>query len=116
MNNKSAIIAAKNISKTYISAIARAIINSPQIVFTDEPTGSLNQEYGFAILNIITEMNRRGQSVVMVTHDIKVACRADRLIYFKDGAIAGILELDKCEESDMPKRESKIFSYLSGKE
>ena len=95
------------------AAIARAVVNSPDIVFADEPTGSLNQEYGHAILNVLTEMNRHGQSVIMVTHDIKAACRADRLICFKDGIVVGIMELDKYQEKDLQARESKIFAWLS---
>lgn len=98
------------------AAIARALINSPEIVFADEPTGSLNQEYGIAILDLLTQMNRQGQSVVMVTHDIKAACRADRLIHIKDGTIAGIFAFDKYREEDMKTREKQIFSCLSGKE
>lgn len=98
------------------AAIARAIFNSPEVVFADEPTGSLNQEYGSAILDILTEINRQGQSVIMVTHDVKAACRADRLIYFKDGEITGMLELDKYWQENLKARETEIYSYLSGKE
>lgn len=98
------------------AAIARAIINSPEVIFADEPTGSLNQEYGSAILDILTEMNRKGQSIIMVTHDIKAACRADRLIDFKDGEITGVLELDKYRQENIKERENKIYLYLSRKE
>ena len=95
------------------AAIARAIINNPNIVFADEPTGSLNQENGFAILDILSDINRKGQTVIMVTHDIKAACRADRIIHFKDGTIIGILELDKYQEKDRQERENRIFKFLS---
>ena len=97
------------------AAIARAIINSPEVVFADEPTGNLSQEYGTAILDILTEMNRKGQSVIMVTHDVKAACRADRLIHFKDGKIIGILELDKYRAENLKSREARIYSYLAEK-
>lgn len=98
------------------SAIARAMINSPEVVFADEPTGSLNYEMGETILDIFTQMNRKGQSVVMVTHDIKAACRADRIILIKDGKVNGILELDKYQPSDKKSRENMIFSFISRKE
>lgn len=100
------------------AAIARALINDPDIVFADEPTGSLNYDQGVAILDILTSMNRQGQSVVMVTHDIKAACRADRLIFIRDGKVGGILEFDKYQsDSDhIQNRENIIFSYVSGKE
>lgn len=98
------------------AAIARALINSPDVIFADEPTGSLNYDQGVAVLDILTEMNQRGQSVVMVTHDIKAACRADRLIFIHDGKIDGILEFDKYKAQDIQDRESVIFSYISGRE
>lgn len=98
------------------AAIARALINSPDVIFADEPTGSLNYDQGVAVLDILTNMNREGQSVVMVTHDIKAACRADRLIIIKDGKIADVLEFDKFDRTDVQDRESIIFSYVSGKE
>jgi putative ABC transport system ATP-binding protein len=100
------------------AAIARALINSPEVIFADEPTGSLNYDQGVAILDILTEMNRQGQSVVMVTHDIKAACRADRLILIRDGKVEGILEFNKYhpDNEDIQDREKIIFSYVSGKE
>ncbi|MEI2283401.1 ABC transporter ATP-binding protein [Paenibacillus polysaccharolyticus] len=98
------------------AAIARALINSPDILFADEPTGSLNFEHGRAVLDILTDMNREGQSVVMVTHDIQAACRADRLILIQDGKIGSILEFDKYHEHQIPERESIVFAFVSGKE
>ncbi|MDQ0086714.1 putative ABC transport system ATP-binding protein [Paenibacillus anaericanus] len=98
------------------AAIARALINSPDIIFADEPTGSLNYDQGVAVLDILTDMNRKGQSVVMVTHDIKAACRADRLILIKDGKIADVLDFDKFDNTHIQDREAIIFSYVSGRE
>lgn len=98
------------------AAIARALINSPDIIFADEPTGSLNMEHGAAVLDILTDLNRKGQSVVMVTHDIKAACRADRLIYILDGKIGGILEFDTYDEHQIQDREAIIFALVTGKE
>lgn len=98
------------------AAIARALVNTPEVVFADEPTGSLNYDQGVAVLDILTDLNRQGQSVVMITHDIKSACRADRLIIIQDGKIDGVLNFDKYEENDIQDRESIIFSYVSRKE
>ncbi|MBD7967504.1 MULTISPECIES: ABC transporter ATP-binding protein [Paenibacillus] len=98
------------------AAIARALINNPDVIFADEPTGSLNYDQGVAVLEILTEMNRRGQSVVMVTHDMKAAARADRLIMIQDGKVADVLEFGKFDSSDLLDRESIIFSCISGKE
>lgn len=97
------------------AAIARALINAPDVIFADEPTGSLNYDHGVAVLDILTDMNRKGQTVVMVTHDMKAACRADRLIYIRDGKIGGVLEFDKFQQ-DTQERESIIFSFVAGRE
>ncbi|MNN14592.1 Lipoprotein-releasing system ATP-binding protein LolD [compost metagenome] len=97
------------------AAIARALINSPEVIFADEPTGSLNYDQGVAVLDILTDLNRKGQSVVMVTHDIKAACRADRLIVIRDGKVDGELRFNKYDEQDITSREALIFSVVSGK-
>ncbi|GGF89903.1 ABC transporter ATP-binding protein [Paenibacillus albidus] len=98
------------------AAIARALINSPEVVFADEPTGALNVQQGEIILDILTELNKKGQSIVMVTHDMKAACRADRLILIKDGMIDSILELSKYKPETMVERERKVYSFVFGKE
>ncbi len=69
--------------------IARALVNSPSVVFADEPTGALNSKTGKDVLDTLTEANRLGQTIVMVTHDITSARRANRILYIKDGEIAG---------------------------
>ncbi|NQX49308.1 ABC transporter ATP-binding protein [Paenibacillus tritici] len=95
------------------AAIARAIINTPEIIFADEPTGSLNYDQGVAVLDILTEMNAGGQSIVMVTHDIKAACRGNRLIFIRDGKVGGMLEFSSFTPDQLQDRESLIFSYIS---
>jgi putative ABC transport system ATP-binding protein len=74
-------------------SIARAIINDPEILFADEPTGALNRKNTTEVLNLLTELNSEGQSIVMVTHDIKAALRGNRILYLDDGNIVGELEL-----------------------
>lgn len=96
-------------------AIARALINSPQVLFADEPTGSLNSQQGINVLDLLTEINNNGQSVVMVTHDIKAACRADRILFIKDGRIDGDLRLGKYSAESKELREKQIFAYVSEK-
>ncbi|GGN91845.1 ABC transporter ATP-binding protein [Saccharibacillus kuerlensis] len=98
------------------AAIARALIHSPDLLFADEPTGSLNYEHGAAVLDILSEYNRRGQSIVMVTHDIKAAARADRLILIRDGRIGGELDFGEFPEANTAQREEMIFAFVTGKE
>ncbi len=68
-------------------AIARALINSPSLLLADEPTGNLDASMGADILNLLTELNKDGQTVVMVTHDPVVAKRAHRVVSLHDGEI-----------------------------
>ena len=96
-------------------AVARAIITSPKILFGDEPTGALNSTAGEEVLDILSDLNYNGQTVVMVTHDLKAAARASRLIYLKDGRIDGELALDKFSKKDYKNRESMIFEFLKEK-
>ena len=92
-------------------AIARALINNSKVVFADEPTGALNSKTGKDVLDTLTEFNNKGQSVVMVTHDIKSARRGNRIIYIKDGEIAGICDLGKYIPDDKV-RHDKISKFL----
>lgn len=94
------------------AAIARALINSPEVIFADEPTGALSQEQGAVILDLLTEMNQNDQSIVMVTHDIQAACRADRLILVKDGIIDGILELGKYAPDQLKARKPNFHVHV----
>ncbi|MCX8130866.1 MAG: ABC transporter ATP-binding protein [Clostridia bacterium] len=96
-------------------AIARAVITSPKILFGDEPTGALNSSAGEEVLDILSNLNNSGQTVVMVTHDLRAAARASRLIYLKDGRIDGELALDKFSKADYKNRETIIFEFLKEK-
>ena len=93
-------------------AIARAIVTSPKILFGDEPTGALNSGAGKQVLEILTELNNKGQSIVMVTHDIKVAMRGNRLIYLRDGQIVNELKLEKYVPEQQKIREQKVIDFL----
>ena len=68
-------------------AIARALINEPDLLFADEPTGNLDGKTGRGIFNLIKDLNESGQTVVMVTHDRDLACRADRVVHLADGRL-----------------------------
>lgn len=69
-------------------AIARALVNDPSIILADEPTGNLDSKTGEGIMNIFTDLHRRGRTVIMITHDLQLADKyADRVAYLKDGVI-----------------------------
>ena len=96
-------------------AIARALINSPEIIFGDEPTGALNSSTSEEVLDLLTEINHNGQSIVMVTHDIKAAARGNRLLYLKDGMIDGDYRMGQYKEEEKESREDKLLQYIKSK-
>ena len=92
--------------------IVRAIINDPKILFADEPTGQLNSSSGRDVLDIFSEINKKGQSVVMVTHDLKTALRANRVLYLRDGGIVGDYEMSTYGEENIKQRRDGLTSFL----
>lgn len=92
-------------------AVVRGVINEPEILFADEPTGALNSQNTEHVLNILTKLNQKGQSIVMVTHDMKSARRANRVLYLKDGMITGELQLGSYVSGDA-KRHEQLRSFL----
>jgi ABC-type lipoprotein export system ATPase subunit len=69
-------------------AIARALMNEPELILADEPTGNLDSETGNGILKVFEELHSAGQTIVMVTHDEKIASKAGRVIRLADGKVA----------------------------
>ena len=92
--------------------IVRAVINDPKILFADEPTGALNSASSRDVLDIFTEINNNGQSIVMVTHDLKTALRGNRIIYLRDGAVIGEHNMPKYGTDDVKKRQDSLQSFL----
>ena len=91
------------------ACLCRSLINSPKMIFADEPTGALNQKASMEVIKELVEANRAGTSIMMVTHSEKVASCSERVIYLVDGNIQGELTLGKMEsDDDMPVRERKL--------
>lgn len=93
--------------------IVRAIINKPKVLFADEPTGALNSASSDRVLDVFTDINTKGQSIVLVTHDLKTALRGNRVIYLKDGVICGDLELGAFSENENLERLDKLKHFLA---
>lgn len=93
-------------------AICRALINRPEVLFADEPTGSLNSAQGQNVLDIFTRIHEEGQTVVMVTHDLKAAIRGNRIIYLRDGRVDGDLRINHYKEEDSSEREQCVYEFL----
>ncbi len=99
------------------AAICRALINQPDILFGDEPTGALNSSTSREVLDIINSINKDGKTVIIVTHDVKVAARADRVIFLMDGNIHDKLTLGKYDgdEEKTNTREKELYEWLEEK-
>ena len=92
--------------------IVRAVINDPQILFADEPTGSLNSASSRDVLDIFTELHSKGQSIVMVTHDTRTALRGNRVIFLSDGAVVGEHEMPPYGTDDARARRDGLQAFL----
>lgn len=87
-------------------AIARALINNPDIIFADEPTGALNQRTSKETMEVFLKLKEKGNTILMVTHDAKVASFSDRIIYLVDGKITG-------EFNNINRDENEVRRFLS---
>ncbi len=95
------------------ACICRAMINDPKMIFADEPTGSLNSKAAAEVMDEFNKMNREGATIMLVTHDVKVAARTEKALYIVDGNIQGEMELGKYEGHEQDKeREKKLSSWL----
>jgi putative ABC transport system ATP-binding protein len=94
--------------------ICRALINEPDIVFGDEPTGALDSKSSSDIMEILRDINRSGTTVLLVTHDAKVASKSDRVLYMLDGSLAAQKELGRYtgNGTEAAAREAKLSEWL----
>ena len=95
------------------AAIARAMIGKPGLMFADEPTGALNQANTREVLNLLSDLNQKGQSILMVTHDLRAAARGNRILYLEDGKICDELALEPYNEMEEKQRERDVSQWLS---
>ena len=94
------------------SGIVRAVINRPEVLFADEPTGALNSGNSMAVLDVFSKLHSEGQSIIMVTHDKKTALRGNRVLYVRDGKIYGECDLGAYGQ-DNDQREAKLNRFLT---
>lgn len=95
------------------AGICRALINNPEILFADEPTGALNSKTADEIMELLADINKEGTAILLVTHDAKIAARADRVLFTKDGAIVSHLPLQKYNRADMEARKEKVIKGMA---
>jgi putative ABC transport system ATP-binding protein len=95
------------------AGICRALMNEPSIVFADEPTGALNSKAAAEIMDILRRINDEGTTILLVTHDPKVAARTERVLYMRDGRIVADEHLGKyAPPADLVQRETKLSNTL----
>ncbi|MDF2801033.1 MAG: transporter ATP-binding protein [Anaerocolumna sp.] len=94
--------------------ICRAMINHPEIIFGDEPTGALNSKATSEIMSILSEINKKGTTIMLVTHDAKVAARTERVLYMVDGRIVAQKKIHKFDEKydSIKSREESVMKWL----
>lgn len=95
------------------ACIARSMINSPRIIFADEPTGALNRSSSEEVMEELIKINREGTTIMLVTHDVKVAAKCEKVLYIVDGNIKGEHNIGKyTAENDMRDRERSLNNWL----
>lgn len=94
------------------ACICRSMINQPEILFADEPTGALNKSTAAEVMEEFVELNREGTTILMVTHDSKIASRCSRILYLLDGSIHGELILGKSDTITEKEREERVSQWL----
>ncbi|SNZ14708.1 putative ABC transport system ATP-binding protein [Terribacillus aidingensis] len=94
--------------------ICRALINNPDIIFGDEPTGALDSKATEEIMSILAEINKTGTTVMLVTHDVKVAAKTERILFMIDGKIVSQKKMRKYDarQDDRKEREESIMKWL----
>ena len=96
------------------ASICRALINEPDIIFGDEPTGALDSKSAEEIMSILADINKKGTTVMLVTHDVKVAAKTERILYMVDGNIVAQKKMSKYEaqHNDIKEREENMMKWL----
>jgi putative ABC transport system ATP-binding protein len=95
------------------AGICRALMTSPRVLFADEPTGALDSRSAEEILNLLAEIHQGGTAIVLVTHDAKVAARADRVLFTKDGRVVSDLPLGPSDRGDLAARGEMVFARMA---
>lgn len=95
------------------AAIARALITKPQLILADEPSGALDSKAADSLMNLFTTINQEGQTIVMVTHSVKAASSAKRVLFIKDGKVFHQLYRGNLTNEEMYERISDTLKVLT---
>ena len=93
--------------------IARAILNRPDIILADEPTGALDSKSTDELLGLFEQINKKGQTILMVTHSVKAASRAQRILFIKDGEVFHQIYRGECSDQQLYQKISDTLTILA---
>lgn len=94
------------------ACICRSLMNRPKIIFADEPTGALNRVASEEVMEELTKINQEGTTILLVTHDVKVAAKCKKVLYLVDGNVKGEYNFEKEMKGDLRKREKELNNWL----
>ena len=94
------------------ACICRSMINAPKMIFADEPTGALNRSSSDEVMEELVKLNSEGTTIMLVTHDVKVAAKCTRVLYIVDGNIKGEFNPDQYDGSRLRERERALNGWL----
>ena len=95
------------------ACICRSMINNPKVIFADEPTGALNRSTSDEVMSELVRLNREGTTIMLVTHDAKVAAKCSRVLYIEDGNIQGEYNAGSYEKpEELRNRERNLNNWL----
>ena len=92
------------------ACICRSMINAPKMIFADEPTGALNRTSSDEVMEELTKLNKEGTTIMLVTHDVKVAAKCSRVLYIVDGNIKGEYNLNKFGETTQLRERERVLN------
>lgn len=95
------------------AAVARALITNPELVLADEPSGALDSHAADGLMKLFGEINEEGQTIVMVTHSVKAACSAKRVLFIKDGEVFHKLYRGSLGRDEMYQKISDTLTILA---
>ncbi|MBE6023267.1 MAG: ABC transporter ATP-binding protein [Cellulosilyticum sp.] len=96
------------------AGICRALMSEPKIIFGDEPTGALNSKSAEEIMSLFSKINAQGTTIMLVTHDAKVAAQSERVLFMQDGKIVSELKLKKYTGKGLEVRTKKVIEQMQG--
>ena len=94
------------------ACICRSLMNRPKIIFADEPTGALNRVASEEVMEELTKISQEGTTILLVTHDVKVAAKCKKVLYLVDGNVKGEYNFEKEMQGDLRKREKELNNWL----